>query len=354
MSKQSSIRNYATRVAAVTAWIGAVMISAASAPANWGQSDQVAARSATATARRFEVVSVKPCTTGDTSDRGGKGGGGGRIRWDPSRLQEECQSLFNLIRDAYFAYPDGKPRRVAALGRNGTDNPEQTACTGCGDGIPPFSDRQFRQPITGSPAWLTSDRYTIDAKAEAPESMAMMRGPMMQALLEDRFKLRIHREKRDVQVYELTQVKGGPKLRTAREGNCTSEDREPPFLPSPDHPLPTSARQCGVPFPSPNGLDFNGTTIANLCRLLSGWADRDVVDKTGIDGMFDFHFDIDLTGPADDSTLTPAAPGPRPTDNPARFASIINSLAKLGLKLTPAKGQSEFLVIDHMERPTGN
>jgi uncharacterized protein (TIGR03435 family) len=351
MSKQSFIRSYTTKVAVLTAWIGAVIISAASASAIWDEPYQVTANSATA--RRFEVVSVKPCKTGETPDRGGKGGGGGRIRWDPGRLQEECQSLFNLIRDAYLAYPDGKPWRVAALGRDGTDNPDQTACTGCGDGLPPFSDRLFRQPVAGSPAWLTSDRYTIDAKAAAPESMTMMRGPMMQALLEDRFKLRVHREITDVPVYELTPVKGGPKLTKAKEGSCTSDDREPPFLPSPDHPLPVSARQCGIPFPSPSGLDFNGTTVANLCRLLSGWVDRDVIDKAGIDGMFDFHFDLDLTGPADDSTFTPA-PGSRPADNSARFASIIRSLAKLGLKLTPAKGQSEFLVIDHVERPTGN
>jgi uncharacterized protein (TIGR03435 family) len=68
--------------------------------------------------------------------------------------------------------------------------------------------------------------------------------------------------------------------------------------------------------------------------------------------MFAFHFDVDLTGPADDSSFTPAAPEPRPTDHTTRFASIIKSFAKIGLKLTPAMGQSEFLVIDHVERPT--
>jgi uncharacterized protein (TIGR03435 family) len=63
--------------------------------------------------------------------------------------------------------------------------------------------------------------------------MPMMRGPLMQALLENRFKLKIHRESRDVQVYELTQVRDGPKLKTAREGSCTTDDREPPFMPLP-------------------------------------------------------------------------------------------------------------------------
>jgi uncharacterized protein (TIGR03435 family) len=101
-------------------------------------------------------------------------------------------------------------------------------------------------------------------------------------------------------------------------------------------------------------VEFNGATIANLCRLLSGWADRDVINKTGINGMFDFHFDIDSTGPTDDGTFQSAAPGPRLADNSALFASVTRSLAKYGLKLTPAEGQGEFLVIDHVERPTGN
>jgi uncharacterized protein (TIGR03435 family) len=176
----------------------------------------------------------------------------------------------------------------------------------------------------------------------------------MQAVLEDRFKLKIHRESRDVQVYELTQVKGGPKLKTAMKGSCASDDREPPFLPSPDHPLPASFLECGRPFPSPAGVEFNGASIGNLCRLLSMWADRDVIDKTGMTGMFDFHLDIDSTGPTDDGTLPSAAPGPRPADKSALFVSVTRSLAKYGLKLTPAKGQGEFLVIDHVERPTGN
>jgi uncharacterized protein (TIGR03435 family) len=347
--------NVATRVAVLAVRVGAAIVGTMTAPAIRAQAPQAATRSASANTQRFEVVSIKPCKIQDTTDRGGKGGGGGRIRWDPGRLHEECQTLFNLIRDAYLAYPDGKPWLTVALGHAGTDDPEQVACTGCGDGLLPVSDRQFRQPIKGSPAWLTADRYTIDAsKAEGSESMTMMRGPMMQALLEDRFKLKIHRESRDVPVYELTQVKGGPKPKTASEGSCIPDGREPPFLPSREHPLPASAMECGRPFPSPDGLDFNGTTIANLCRLLSGWADRDVIDKTGLGGMFDFHFDILPTEPPDDGTLMQGAPGPRPTDNPALFASMINGLAKLGLKLTPAKAQSEFLVIDHVERPTGN
>jgi len=322
------------------------------------QSPQAAARSAHATTPRFEVASVKPCKVEDDTGRGGKGGGGGRIRWDPGRLDEECQTVFNLIRDAYLAYPDGKPWRVAALGDAGLNEPGQVTCTGCGGGLPPVSDRQFGQPIEGSPTWLRSDRYTIDAKAEGPESIAMMRGPMMQALLEERFKLKIHRENREVPVYEMTLAKGSTKLRPAKEGSCIPADRfVPTSVPSREHPMAAgSPVACGEPSASASGLDFNGTTIANLCRLLSGWADRDVIDKTGLAGMFDFHFDIPPREPTEDRVFGQSAPGPpRSADNTAAmFTAAMQVLGKLGLKIAPAKGLGQFLVIDHVERPAGN
>jgi uncharacterized protein (TIGR03435 family) len=363
MSKHIEFKlTLARRVAVVTATVGTlaapVMVGIINALAVQAQSPPAAARSASAPTPRFEVASVKPCKVEDNTGGGGKSGGGGRIRWNPGRLNEECQTVFNLIRDAYLAYPDGQPWRTAALGDTALNDPGQVACTGCGDGLPPVSSRQFGQPIKGSPAWLNADRFTIDAKAEGPESMAMMRGPMMQSLLEERFKLKIHRENREVPVYELTLAQGGPKLQTARAGSCISLDRwQPASLPSREHPTPASAVGCGLPSPSPSGLDFNGTTIASLCRqLLSGWSDRDVIDKTGLAGMFDFHFDIDSMEPPDDATPEPGAPGlPRhANNNAAMFAAVVRELPKLGLKLMPAKGVGEYLVIDHVERPSGN
>jgi len=290
---------------------------------------------------RFEVVSIKQCKVRDATGGAGKKGGGGWIHWDLGRLTEECQTAFNLIRDAYLAYPDGKPWRVGAVTDYGANDPDEPPCTGCGDGLPPVSNRQFKLPLKGSPPWLNSDRYTVEAKAAAPESMPMMRGPMMQALLEDQFKLKVHRETREVPVYELTIAKRGPRLRTTKEGSCVPIGRwQPPaVLPSPEHPPPASQMECGHPFPSASGLDFNGTTIANLCRLLSGWADRDVIDKTGLTGMFDFQFDIEVEPPADIAAM---------------FLSTINALAKMGLKVTAGKATDQFLVIDHVERPSGN
>ncbi len=66
-------------------------------------------------------------------------------------------------------------------------------------------------PVTGGPEWTASDLYEIDAKASPPETRATMNGPMLQALLEDRFKLRFHRETREVPVYAVTVASDGPE-----------------------------------------------------------------------------------------------------------------------------------------------
>ena len=95
---------------------------------------------------------------------------------------------------------------------------------------------------------------------------------------------------------------------------------------------------------SASGLDFNGTTIAHLCELLSGWVDRDVIDKTGLAGMFDFHFDLPArVTPIDGESV-----------ESARFTATMQALGKFGLRVASAKGLGRFLVIDHIERPSGN
>jgi uncharacterized protein (TIGR03435 family) len=71
---------------------------------------------------------------------------------------------------------------------------------------------------------MSPDRYSIEARAETPQSIAMMRGPMMQRLLEDRFHLKTHRETREVPVYIMTVSKDGPKLQPTRQGGCNQLD----------------------------------------------------------------------------------------------------------------------------------
>src|SRR5436853_2894596 len=106
----------------------------------------------------------------------------------------------------------------------------------------------------------------------------MMQGPMLQALLQDRFQLKIHRDARQVPVYALTVASGGPKLKAFAEGSCVPM---PIKFPLPE--LPSGQKYChvraNVQFPS---LDAEGSTLIEFSQLLDLLLDRPVVDKTGL------------------------------------------------------------------------
>src|SRR5262249_47372554 len=128
-----------------------------------------------------------------------------------------CTTVFNLINGAYVLFADGHV------------NP------------------QSRVPIEGGPSWIHTSRYRIDAKADGAQSQGMMHGPMLQTLLEDRFKLKIHRETREVPAYALTVAKGGIKLNTFKEGSCIPLDLKifEQFPPPPFPELPPGQQYCG-------------------------------------------------------------------------------------------------------------
>jgi bla regulator protein BlaR1 len=287
---------------------------------------------------KFDVASVKPCATGDITAKAGGRGGAGRINWSPGRLRAECQTVEQLIREAYLRYPDGKPWPTPM--------------------DPRISDRTLTAPIKGSPAWAASDRYTIEAEADGTPDEAITRGPMLQALLEDRFQLRMHSESREMPVYELTVASGGPKLKRAQEGSCIPWGERLTATPRPAPDQRTASNMpCGLFIRSRNqeGLDVNGTTIEHLCRNFSAVLDRDVIDKTGIEGLFDIYLDIPPEPrPADDAAgAGPSTPPGRP-DPERTLAAIKAAVQKLGLRLEAAKADGKFLVIDHAERPSEN
>jgi uncharacterized protein (TIGR03435 family) len=93
------------------------------------------------------------------------------------------------------------------------------------------------------------------------------------------------------------------------------------------------------------GVKAVGVPVATLAHFLP--LSRPVVDKTGLTGLFDYHVDI-VVGPPG------SAPG---IDDPAYsdlLATVTSALEKLGLKIEPAKGVAEFIVIDRIERPSAN
>jgi uncharacterized protein (TIGR03435 family) len=282
---------------------------------------------------KFEVASIKMCSNGDDAGgaRGGRGGGGGDGP-SPDRVNVPCQPLKNIIRMAYITFANGR--------RNPMD----------------------LTPLAGAPSWVDSERYQITAKAEGTPGQDMMRGPMMQALLEERFKLQVRRQTREVPAYMLTVGRGGPKLHPFTEGSCKPFDfSRPPQLPEPGQ-TPTHA--CGIRMfrepldGSPSRWEVYGGKLEDFAKALSFDMDRIVIDKSGITGLFDFKLEFT----PDESTPTisalrgrgDAADSPPPSD-PSGGLSIFTAIQQqLGLKLEPGKGPREFLAIDRVERPTEN
>jgi len=223
-------------------------------------------------------------------------------------------------------------------------------------------------PIEKAPAWMSSDLYTIDAKAEGAPGQAAMLGPMMQSLLEDRFHLKLHRETRSGPAYELTVAKGGSRLKN-NDGTCSVEvpraaaPRDPRTgLPDPGFSSGrvSPPRQPGVPcrlmFNLKNGPNelfiTSGTTIDGFCSYLSRVTGHTVINDTNLRGKYD----IRLEYLPDRTTSKPTAvdqPG-RPVDIEAGPSLFVAIEQQLGLRLVRVNGNREVIVIDHVEKPSGN
>lgn len=222
----------------------------------------------------FEVVSVKP------SD----GHQGIDMKTYPNRLLATSASLHQLIEAAYS---------------------------------------MERWQVTGGPAWLASDRFDIEARTAedfsndtdrvsafgrpAPRKMMVM----LQALLADRFGVKVHRETREDNVYALVVAKGGPKLKAS-----------------------TGDQHLPVIFAPPSRLLGQGSTMAGLARALSLTMHGPVIDETGVGGTFDF-------------TLTYAPQAADVDAGPSIFTALQE---QMGLRLESRKSTMDVLVVDHLDR----
>jgi bla regulator protein blaR1 len=206
--------------------------------------------------------------------------------------------------------------------------------------------------IEGAPAWVASARYDIHARATEPATARQM-WPMLLPVLEDRFKLKVHREKKEMAVYELSLSKSG-KLPAPKEGVC--------FVPDPVAPPPPPVRVAPgghLPLPCDSTLQLplgrgrylygEKVRMATLASSLTDLLGRPVVDKTGIIDVFDF--DVRFT--PDDST--PGLAQLPPSADPPGLPNIFTALQdQLGLRVKSAKDLVEVIVIDRIERPTEN
>jgi uncharacterized protein (TIGR03435 family) len=201
-------------------------------------------------------------------------------------------------------------------------------------------------PLDGAPNWVESDRYSIAAKADGGATEDMMNGPMLQALIEDRFKLRIRRETREIPVYDLTVAKGGLKLSPFKQGSCVLID----WTKSPPIPeLLSGQTACHAWQDKKEGnviLDGTGMSIDDFSNQFLDRLDRPVTNKSAVVGLFDFY--VEFAPDEVMSANSAAAPNPA---GPSIFTALRE---QLGLKLERAKGPGDFLVIDHVEKPTEN
>jgi uncharacterized protein (TIGR03435 family) len=169
---------------------------------------------------------------------------------------------------------------------------------------------------------------------------------MLQALLETRFTLKVHRETRELPVYALTIAEGGPKLHPF-QGSCTPRDFE----------KPPSDTDCGTARGYGDGFQMKAATMAELCAGFSVLLDQHVIDKTGIGGRFNFDLDLSAEDPGllNRPRSLPAESDPTmPRTPPILFNAAEIGMKKLGLNIEPTEGPGEVLVIDHIERPSEN
>jgi uncharacterized protein (TIGR03435 family) len=200
------------------------------------------------------------------------------------------------------------------------------------------------------PSWVDTERYDIEAKVDpslretlsklSREERAPIRQQMIQALLMDRMKFAFHRETREIPMYSLTVAQGGPKFEPSKP---TADD---PNLQRRPSTWATSSRDGVVT------LTGKLVDIASLARMLALNSHRPVTDKTvGLTGKYDMTLRF---VPEDGQVETPG--GRTPLEAPDPLGPDLVSAVKdqLGLKLQSGKGSVEIIVIDHIERPSGN
>jgi len=187
------------------------------------------------------------------------------------------------------------------------------------------------EQVTGGPGWLDSDRFDMEAKAEKPSTGDELHTMLMNMLV-DRLQLKYHREKKEMAMYALT-AGSEPKLTphpSANSGEPWIDIAQTKFL----HMKLTAT-------------SVNMNYVAFRLSLLM---DRPVVDMTNLKGDYDFTMEYtrDLPpGISEGALLNGEAID---TSGPTIFEAV----KKLGLSLKPAKGPVDVIVVDHVEKPTGN
>jgi uncharacterized protein (TIGR03435 family) len=262
---------------------------------------------------KFEVASVRPAVRDEDAPSFTRGGPGTS---DPERITFERQSLVRLLNVAY-----------------GLDYDQ----------------------ISG-PGWIGTELYTVVAKVPPGTTKEQVK-IMWQDLLVERFHLKTHIIKKDFPVYELSVAKGGPKFRKSGDGPVKLE---------PGFPVPPPGQNWGWSFVAPRNtrLTFRDYSMEEFVRQQLDWplmtflpsygtiALGRVVDKTGLDGRYDFT--LEYAGRR--NSPGGAFPPPLPDGESDTASDLFGALRQqLGLILTEGKAPLDVLVVDQVDKvPTEN
>ena len=211
--------------------------------------------------------------------------------------------------------------------------------------------------VVGDPGWLTSELYDVVAKVDQadladwqkPAMRQTLLRAMLQAMLAERCKVVVHYGDKEAPVYDLVIARGGPKFKRA-ETVDTAELRQ-------KHPTGGMMRGTGtMAVEGPKTTQFYAIAVATFANtILSSLADRPVVDKTGLTGYYDLALPSSVLQPPPPPSTPVASPPLDAPSRPQEDESIFTAMPEaLGLRLEPAKGLVETLVIDHVERPSEN
>jgi uncharacterized protein (TIGR03435 family) len=215
--------------------------------------------------------------------------------------------------------------------------------------------------MAGLPAWAMSERYDVSATSTLSKSTADDRAAMMRAMLADRFKLVVHMEQREKEVYDLVLARSDGKLGsglTPIDTDCAQHiaaqraafEANPPGPGSfPDlnaPPPPCTLRSVGLRPPASGSRMEGETTIENLTQMLRVSTGRFVIDKTKLPGSYRVNMLFDMFGARRPPEIAP------PPDAPANVFTAVRE--QLGLKLESSRAMLDTLVIDRLDRPTEN
>jgi uncharacterized protein (TIGR03435 family) len=321
----------------------------------------------------FDEASVRACDPDNLPGLpGARGGGPNSFYMTPGRTYALCMTVATLIRTAYnfgpMAGDYSRPIGTRGIGPPGTKGLGLNTVFGLG--------REDGQRVRGGPDWVRTEPYTIEAVAGVAADAETMRGTMLLALLESRFKLKAHIETEQVPAWALTVAPGGLKMKAVQASGITPDgfiattvtsdacEPGPPMnVPairiarSPAEVRGGAKPSCGLTS-SLNGPNFvmvgGAAGMPQLARQLGGrLGNVRVTDQTGMTGLYNFilEFVIDENTPGQVFV-------PQRAENPdavPKGQTIFAALEEqLGLRLEPARSPREYVVIDAIERPAPN